>query len=141
LSHVYFTDRDLGRRFPEILSSAGLSVERHDERFGPGTPDEEWLADVGTHGRIAITHDSRIRYKPNERAAVHRHRVVLLVVVGKAPFAVLGANFVATYPRIEAFLARHRAPLIAKVHRPTPGELAGDSRAMGTITLWDGGRS
>jgi hypothetical protein len=28
MSRVFFTDRDLGKRFPEILRIAGLSVER-----------------------------------------------------------------------------------------------------------------
>lgn len=66
---------------------------------------------------VALTHDSRIRYKPNELAAVVRHCVRLLILVGKAPFPALAASFVATYNRIEAFLARNPAPLIAKVYR------------------------
>jgi len=35
LSFVYFTDRDLGTRFPEILQHAGLTVERHADHFVP----------------------------------------------------------------------------------------------------------
>jgi hypothetical protein len=42
--------------------------------------------------------------------------------VGKAPLKELAENFVATMPRIREFLARHNAPLIAKVYRPTPAE-------------------
>ena len=40
---IFFTDRDLGKRFPEILASAGLTVERHHDRFAPDASDEEWL--------------------------------------------------------------------------------------------------
>jgi hypothetical protein len=40
LSLVFFTDRDLGKRFPEILTSAGVSVRRHDDLFPPDCPDE-----------------------------------------------------------------------------------------------------
>jgi hypothetical protein len=61
-----FTDRDLGKRFPEILASARLSVKRHDDLFPPDCPDERWLAHVGESGWIAITHNARIRYMPNE---------------------------------------------------------------------------
>jgi hypothetical protein len=86
LSRVYFTDRDLGKRFPEILRSSGLNVERHEDHFAPDTPDAEWLEVVGDRGWIAITHDRRIRYKPNERDAVMLHRVALLVVVGRPHF-------------------------------------------------------
>jgi hypothetical protein len=28
---VYFTDRDLGHQFPEMLRAAGPRVERHDD--------------------------------------------------------------------------------------------------------------
>jgi hypothetical protein len=136
LSVVFFTDRDLGKRFPEILVSAGLSVKRHDDLFPPDCPDERWLAHIAESGWIGITHNARIRYIPNERDAVIRHRVSLLVVVGKAPLKELAENFVATMPRIEAFLAPHKAPLIAKVYRPTPRERMERSAAPGSVGLW-----
>jgi len=136
LSFVFFTDRDLGKRFPEILTAAGLAVKRHDDLFPPNCPDEEWLARVGRAGWIAITHNARIRYMPNERDAVIRHGVSLLVVVGKAPLKDLAESFIATLPRIEAFLEKHRAPVIAKVYRASPEDLARDTRSGGSITLW-----
>lgn len=42
-SVVWFTDRDLGKQFPRILTEAGLAVERHAELFSPTGSDEEWL--------------------------------------------------------------------------------------------------
>jgi hypothetical protein len=42
VSFVYFTDRDLGLRFPEILRDAGFAVERHRDHFAHDAPDEEW---------------------------------------------------------------------------------------------------
>jgi hypothetical protein len=60
LTLVYFTDRDLGKIFPAVLSQAGLTVERHHDHFAPDCPDEEWLAAVGSPGWVAITHDTRI---------------------------------------------------------------------------------
>jgi PIN like domain len=135
LSHVYFTDRDLGKRFPEILRASGLNVERHADHFSPETPDAVWLEEVGKRGWIALTHDQRIRYKPNERDAVMRHGVALLVVVGKAPFPDLARAFVATLPRIESFLAEHEPPFIAKVYRPAfPDVVRG--AAVGRVELW-----
>ena len=122
MDFIYFTDRDLGKRFPEILRSAGLTVERHADHFAPDAPDEEWLETVGKRGWIALTHDRRIRYKPNERDAVMRHGVALFVVVGAAPFPELALAFVATARRVERFLLDHKRPFIAKVYRPTPTE-------------------
>jgi hypothetical protein len=83
------------------------------------------------NGRVAITHNARIRYTPNELTAVLRHRVPLLVVIGNAPYPQLAQHFVDTMPRIRTFLARHDAPFIAKVYRPTPSEIAKNPRAPG----------
>ena len=136
MSLVYFTDRDLGKRFPEILRDGGLTVERHADHFAPETLDEAWLEEVGKRGWIALTHDRRIRYKPNERDAVISHGVALLVVVGAAPFPDLAHAFVASRPRIEQFLARHKPPFIAKVYRPSPAESARRGTAPGRVELW-----
>ena len=133
---VFFTDRDLGTHFPAILKGAGFTVERHRDHFPPECPDEDWLAEVGRREWVAVTHDARIRYKPNELAAVVRHRVRLLVVVGKAPLPDLAASFVATRSRIEDFLDGACAPMIAKVYRATPADLAADPGAAGRIDRW-----
>jgi len=136
LSRVFFTDRDLGKQFPARLREAGLTVERHADHFLPNAPDEVWLPEVGRRGWIVLTHDERIRYKPNELAAVMRHRVPLLVVQGQAPFPQLAEWFVQTLPRIAAFLDAHEPPYIAKVQRPTPKELALRPDAPGRVVLW-----
>ena len=136
MSRIYFTDRDLGKRFPEILASAGLTVERHHDLFPPDGSDEQWLEYCGTRDRIALTHNERIRYTPNELAAVVRYRVPLLVVIGKAPFPVLAENFVRTLPKIETFLDTQKPPCIAKVYRPAPTEFARDPEKSGSVALW-----
>jgi hypothetical protein len=117
VSVVYFTDRDLGLQFPDILEDAGLAVERHRDHFAPATPDEEWLAVVGARQWVALTHNSRIRYTPNEKLAVLSHGVRLLVIIGHVPYPDLAHSFVATRNRIESFLDSHKAPFIAKVYR------------------------
>jgi len=135
LSFVYFTDRDLGKGFPDFLRSKGLTVERHDDHFPPNAADEAWLEVVGERGWIALTHNLRIRYTPNERDAVMQHGVALLVIMGKAPLSELAKSFMATLPRIERFLAGHKPPFIAKVYRPKPAEAARGATA-GHIETW-----
>lgn len=78
MSRVFFTDRDLGKRFPEILAGAGIRVERHADHFAHDCPDETWREEVSQRRWVAVTHDGRIRYKPNELAAVVRHKVALI---------------------------------------------------------------
>lgn len=97
MSRTYFTDRDLGKQFPRILADAGIPVQRHGDVFAPDGTDEQWLEHCGTQRLVAITHNSRIRYVPNELAALQRYNVVLVVVVGKAPTAELARNFVSTH--------------------------------------------
>jgi PIN like domain len=133
---VYFTDRDLGLQFPKILQNAGLTVERHRDHFAPDASDEEWLAFVGKKSWIALTHNGRIRYTPNEKHAVISHGVRLLVIIGRAPYPELAKSFVATQSRIEAFLQKREPPFIAKVYRASPAELAGNPAAPGHIALW-----
>jgi hypothetical protein len=71
------------RSFPDIPRGAVLKVERHADHFRHNTPDAEWLQEIGKREWIAISHDSRIRYKPNELQTVMQYGVALLVVVGK----------------------------------------------------------
>ena len=47
LSVVFFTDRDLGKQFPDILRAAGLNVERHWTTLPRRRPTKsgfKWLA-------------------------------------------------------------------------------------------------
>jgi hypothetical protein len=136
VSLVYFTDRDLGKKFPEILRAAGLSVERHADHFQHHTPDEVWLREIGKKGWVAVTHDSRIRYKPNEKNAVVENNVALLVVVGHAPFPELATAFVATEPKIRKFIAVHKPPYIARVYRPSAIAVVVGPAAPGRIEQW-----
>ena len=132
MNRVYFTDRDLGKQFPRILAEAGVAVERHADLFPPDGSDEQWLEYCGASGRVAISHNSRIRYVPNELAAVKRFQVALLIVVGKVPVAELARNFVRTLDRIESLLDERRPPFIAKVYRPA----AQSAAAAGSVEVW-----
>lgn len=136
MTRVYFTDHDLGKKFPAILAAAGLIVEKHHDLFPPNGSDEQWLEYCGNAKRIAITHNQRIRYTPNELAAVIEHVVALLVVIGCAPFPDLARNLVNTIATIEAFLDAQEAPFIAKVYRAAPADLARNPTAPGTIAVW-----
>lgn len=135
-ARVWLTDRDLGKQFPRILSEAGLQVERHGDLFQPTGSDEQWLEHCGTNGRVAVTHNSRIRYVPNELAAVKRFKVALVVVVGTATNAELARNFVNTVRRVEAMMEANPPPVILKVYRASPKEMAQSPAAAGRVEVW-----
>lgn len=136
MTREFFTDRNLGRRFAESLAAAGINVHRHDDHFRQDCADEEWLTEIGKLGWVAITHDQRIRYKPNELQAVIDARATLLIVVGKAPFPELANCFANSIDKIVEFLDQHQPPLIAKVYRPTSAELVRNPTAAGSVELW-----
>lgn len=132
---TFFTDRDLGNTVPDILRGAGLPVEKHDDHFGPRTPDTEWLRVVGLNDWVALTHNKRIRYNLLEQTTVMRARVRLLVLVGNASHRELAMNFVQTVDKVLRFLGEHHPPFIARVYRPTPVALVSQG-VPGRVELW-----
>ena len=135
MTHVFFTDRDLGKQFPAILRTAGILVEAHADHFAPNAADDERLPEVGRRGWIVLTHDQRIRYKSNERDAVMSNGLAMFVLIGSIPHPLLARGFVATHSRVVAFLARHRPPFIAKVYQGPPARAPGEFKA-GRVELW-----
>src|SRR2546430_6665187 len=68
---VFFTDENLGRHtVPEALRLAEERAIAFHERFSSGTRDQVWLPEVGRHGWILLTKDSRVRYRRNEMQAL-----------------------------------------------------------------------
>jgi hypothetical protein len=135
VSQVYFTDRDLGKAVPNALAAAGYSVERHDDHFGPLTPDPVWIREIGRRGWIPFSHNKDIRYRTQERDMVMRAGVPLFVLIGNAPHRELALNLVQTMPPIIEFLGSHDVPFIAKVYRPSPVEAVHAGRP-GKVSLW-----
>lgn len=122
---IFFTDRDLGKKFPAILREAGLCVEPYDEHFPSGTvPDEEWLRYVGERHWIAISHDRSQIITPPERDAAMRAGVKVFYVIGSAPYAELAISFLDAIDQVRKLIARHQDPFLAKVYRSTAAQRA-----------------
>jgi len=119
-----------------IAISAGISVEEHGAHFRHDTPADEWIPEVAKRGWIALTHDARIRYRPNEKETVLASGLGLSVIVGKVSHSELARNFVTSIERVERFAARERRPFIAKLHLPPAGDAGRKSTAKGRIERW-----
>lgn len=136
MSPVFFTDRDLGQLFPDMLTAAGILVERHSDHFEHDTPDEEWIAGVSGMGWSVLTHNKRIRYTPNEKAAVFDGGIGMFILIGAVPHRDLAQNFINTHRRVEAFLAQHVPPFIAKIYLPNSAETLRNPAAPGRVEPW-----
>lgn len=59
---VFFVDADLSDKwFFRVLEEAGVAFERHDDHFGQGTDDLDWLAKAGQEGWIVLSHNKKLR--------------------------------------------------------------------------------
>lgn len=115
---VFFTDRDLGRQFPDQLRSHGLIIERHDEHFGPTVEDRVWLREVAERGWVAITRDARIRYSPLALDALMSAGARLFVIVGKMKTSLEAADlFIESLPGVMKVCESEAPPFIAKIRR------------------------
>lgn len=132
---VFFTDRDLGRKIPDAVEAAGFKVERHDEHFGPLTPDTTWLREVGVRGWIALSHNKEIRYNTDERDMVMRAGVGLFFLIGHTTHDELALNLVQSLPKVIRFLETHRRPFIARIYRPSPVKDVYKGKA-GRVEMW-----
>lgn len=123
---TFFIDRCLGnKRIAETLRYSGVSVEIHDEHFGKGAQDVEWLPEVGKRGWVVLTKDGKISNNLLERIAVARANVKMFIFASQS---VSGADMSAILLKavvpMQEFVREHPAPFIAKIYR--------DSR----ITMW-----
>jgi hypothetical protein len=114
---VFFTDRDLGHRFPARLRESGIRVERHDDHFGPPTPDSEWIAEIGRRGWVAVSRDARIRYSPLALNVLMTSGARLFVIVGKLTTDEAAELFLRSRKEIERLLRKEKQPFIAKIRR------------------------
>ncbi|HVM80887.1 MAG TPA: hypothetical protein VMU06_17840 [Stellaceae bacterium] len=101
-SPTLFIDRSLGRYdVAAALREAGARVEIHDDHFPANADDDDWLVAVGKRGWIVLTKDTRIRYRPNEIAAIKDANVIAMVLtVGNVTGEQMAKLFVKALPRI-----------------------------------------
>lgn len=100
------------------MRESGFDITAHDERFPEGTPDTVWLPEVGASGQVVLTKDKKIRYTPQELAALRRARVRVFVLVGgNLRSEDMARAFIQARARMDALLAEHGTPFVARVNK------------------------
>ena len=116
----FFVDRSLGRnRVAESLRGSGWNLLTHHEVFAERdeeVPDVEWLEYCGRQDLPVLSKDRRLRYRPEEIAAIRRHRVKAFVLTrGSLRAAEQAARFDRSREPILA-ACMDRGPFIYAVH-------------------------
>jgi len=114
-----FIDRNSGGRiFRDLLSKADLKVVLHDDAFGPLTPDEEWVKEIGKRNWIAITCDLRTMKAPLFLSALKRStaRVFILEGLNGATAEGKAQCIIDSYDKI-VDISRRPPPLFWKINR------------------------
>ena len=114
----FLVDECLGMHIvPDALESAlidGEAVIRFTDILERGAKDEVWLRKAGSAGYVIITKDGRIRFRPNERAALIESGAVAFAV-GNAPGSAMAEKLVRAMPTIRRVLRGQKPPLFGTV--------------------------
>jgi hypothetical protein len=106
-----FLDRSIGtRRIATALRGESLNVETIADRYGPANihvRDEQWIAEASSAGRLLVSADKRIRYRPLEREAICAHSArCFTFAAGDLTSDQMIALFLRHLPEIQAVAAQ-----------------------------------
>jgi predicted nuclease of predicted toxin-antitoxin system len=90
----FLIDENLSVKIARSLRDIDQDVHHVTEVLYEGAPDTEVLEFAGRNDFFLITKDDRIRYKPNEKAALRRQRVGVFLLGGK------NIGFLETYQQL-----------------------------------------
>jgi len=79
----FLIDENLGAPLARALRELGEEVHHVTEVLRPGADDEEVFRFAGENDYFIILRDNRIRFKPNERAAIIEFKVGVFLLAGK----------------------------------------------------------
>ena len=116
---VLFLDRNLGKHvIANTLRHAGHQVEIHDDHLPADAPDEDWIKLISSRGWIGLTKDKHIRYRTAEIKTIKDYNARVIVIRAKnLTGPELAEVLVKYHSRIQSFIAREKAPLIAGINR------------------------
>ena len=115
---TFYFDRCFGARLPECIRKARppFTIEyQHDpkgrHKFKEETPDDVWLATVGTNGWIVFSHDRKFHQIETECAAIKQHKI--------GCFYLWGSN-ASTWEKLVCFVRAHKQVIEAAKNTPRP---------------------
>ncbi len=114
---TFFIDAALGRiMVADALRAEGLNVVLHDDVFPQGTPDEEWLPELGRRYWVLLTKDDRIRSTTSQREILLAAGVRAFILSGASlPGPAMAKAFQTAARRMQRVALAERRSFIARV--------------------------
>lgn len=133
-SPVFFTDECLGRRVPQKLQEAGLSIQIYLNSFRPAVPDVEWLPVVSKLGWAVLTKDEMIGRRVAEQAVIAQCNARVFVMASTGiNTQVVAEGFIKAHEAMLRLASEHNAPFIAKVYKSGEVKLWKDCDCLKTL--------
>lgn len=99
------------RRFPKVWQ-----IELHTEHFRRGMPDVEVINECASRGWVLISCDDRIRYDPQNKAAVLSSKLkAFMFNRGNYQGVEYGAALIVGRSQIVNAIRKHAGPMIARI--------------------------
>jgi hypothetical protein len=118
LPTLFLDENTSSRLVIDALLALGFRVELHKNHFNPGTEDAVWLGVVAKKKWIAVTRDQRIRYRPNEIAAVRASGARMVFITGGNLGSIDLATLLTNHAmKLEKFTEQHNGPFMATLTR------------------------
>lgn len=115
---VFFTDECLGRRVPQKLRKAGLTVQLYLDNFKPAVPDVEWLPVVSGSRWVVLTKDEMIGRRIAEQAVLAQCNARVFVMAStQIKTQVVAEGFIKAREAMIRLALECEAPFIAKVYK------------------------
>lgn len=113
---TFFVDNNLSAQLAEGMKAFGEPVVHLKQLFDPDEDDDVWLAHIGAEGMILITRDERIRFRPNELAALRDNRVGAFFLGGKnRSRCELIQQLIRNWPRMKELAEKTRRPFAFRI--------------------------
>lgn len=112
----FLIDENLSDKMARSLRDIDQEVYHVTEVMDAGSPDTAVLEYAGSNDYFLITKDNRIRYKPNEKAAIRKHKVGVFLLGGKnIPFFETYQQLIRNWDRILECATSTNRPFIRRV--------------------------
>jgi len=112
----FLIDENISKKVALALRALDEDVHHVTELLHEGAKDEDVLRFAGENDMYIITRDERIRYKPNEKAAIRDHGMGVFLLAGKNKSALeLARQLIWNWEKIKGCAQQTHRPFIRRI--------------------------